>query len=460
MSAPQAQGFPQPAPAGPQGSIYPSYAPSTVTQPPQATFGNVPVPKEAENQFPSSGVPTSLGNGTLNYGQSALSGAGFIGVLSGTEADKNANDLSLKFGSFGMSSPAQGAGGDGSQESAQMPMGVAQPSGMPHMNYMPGAGMAGAGMAAGQYPGFQYGGAFGGASTGSIPGATGVQGAYGGGMEGAYGGGEYAAAGMPEPAKSADSSNSSSRNYNGNGRRGFKADSKGEKNNGSQQQQQQQQQQPQQPHPQQMPPQQAMQAGMPYGYQQLGYPQYPIQYHQAAFYGGYQGYPQAAAMQGQYAQQQQQPQQPQQQPTKMRPGMQNMQQYTFPAQGGYTAASYMAAAPATMGYDYSGYAADGSGYPVQPEAAPATSGAAATGTADAKAAAPTTNQQDIQQLAAAGFQHQYAAQGAYPQANYAYGGYAAQMQPQTGASMQQPAYGQQPYGGWQGGSSQQGSGGR
>ena len=53
-------------------------------------------------------------------------------------------------------------------------------------------------MAAGQYPGFQYGGAFGGASTGSIPAATGVQGAYGGETM-QYSGGEYAAAGMPEP---------------------------------------------------------------------------------------------------------------------------------------------------------------------------------------------------------------------------------------------------------------------
>merc|ERR1719487_2349663 len=109
---------------------------------------------------------------------------------------------------------------------------------------------------------------------------------------------------------------------------------------------------------------------MPYAYQQLGYPQYPAaMYHQAAFYGGYQQYPQAAAP---YSQQ----------PNKMRPG--TMQHYPFPAQGGAYQASYMA--PATMGgYDYPSYQ-DGS-YPVQQEPAPATSGAASTGATDTKAAA-------------------------------------------------------------------------
>merc|ERR1711977_161835 len=103
-----------------------------------------------------------------------------------------------------------------------------------------------------------------------------------------------------------------------------------------------------------------------------------------------------------------------------------------------------------MGYDYGNYA-DGS-YPVQ-DATPATSGAASAGSADNKQTA------DIQQLAASGFHTQYAGAGGYP-TNYYAGGYAApqsaHMQ-QTGASMQQPAYGQPYGGGWQGAPSQGGT---
>jgi len=414
--------------------------------------------KEAEATF-SAAPPASLGNGTLNYGQSALSGAGFIGTLPAETSDK-ATELSLKFGSFGISSPSNGAPANSevvSHESSQM--GMAQPSAMPHMNYMPGAGIA-----ATQYgAGFQYGGVFGGAANAAMPGTR--PGMAHAGMYGVedmqYGAAEY---GSPvEPTKGGEAS-ASSRNYNNSrrGQGGYSNDSKGSGGKHSSQQPSQQQQQPSQqqplsqpqqqqqqqqppPHPQQqMPPQhqaqqQAMQAGqhMPYAYQQMGYAQYAPVYPQAAFYGGYQGYPQATA---QYNQQ----------PNKMRPGAHaSMPQYSFPAQGGgYT--SYMGAAPATMGYDnYASYS-DGS-YPVQQqEAAPASSGAASAGTGDSKQTA------EIQQLAAGGFQH-YAGAGGY-QPNYYAGGYAApqsaHMQ-QTAATMQQPAYGQ-PYGGWQGGTPSQG----
>jgi hypothetical protein len=244
-------------------------------------------------------------------------------------------------------------------------------------------------------------------------------------------GGEY---GM-DASKAGEVGSSTTRNYNN---RRYRGDNKGDskQHSGAQQQQQQQPPQPQQqmpPQQQQMPPQhQQMQAGqhMPYAYQQLSYPpaHYPM-YQQAAFYGGYQpSFPQAAA--------------PYKQPNQMRPGTHAMPQYSFPAQGGGYATNYMTAAPATMGgYDYASYA-DGS-YQV-PDQPPATSGASSAGAADTKVAGA-----EIQQLAATGFHNQYAAAG-YPAGNY-YAGYAPQSahMPQTGASMQQTAYGQQSYGGWQ-----------
>lgn len=440
--------FQQPAPtAPPQSAIYPSYAPSTVTQAPQTYPGS----KDADNFPSSSAAPTSLGNGTsLNYGQS-LASSGYISALSGPDtADKATADMELTFGSLRMNSPSNGAAQGSvdavSQEpSQQMQMGVAQQSAMP-MNFMPGvpgAGIAGAGMATGQYGQYQYGGAFGGAGTGNgmpqaRPGMP-QAGTYNGAEEMQYGG-EYAAG--VDMSKGGDSS-TTSRNYNN--RRGLRGDSKGGDNKqggGAQAQPQQQQ----HPHPQQQMPQQAMQQGqhIPYAYaQQMQYQQYHPMYPQP-FYGGYQqAYPQQAAS---YTQQ----------PKNMRPGQHTMQAFTYPAHAqGYAQASYMQAAPATMGYGDGSYgygAGDGS-YPVQ-EATPATSGPASVGAADTKTQAA---QAEIQQLAAAQYQPQYGG-AAFPANYYQAGAYPAAQSghmPQSGQSMQQPAYGQQQgYGGWQGAPSQ------
>lgn len=418
----------------PASSIYPAYGVS-VSQASSSPPVSYAAGKGVDDTgFPTSASPTSLGNGTLNYGQSALSAAGYLSSLSNAGTAGRQSDIVPKFGSFAITSPANGTGTQSSDAEnvphETTPM-VAHPATAAQLNFVPGAGMA-----TGQY-GFppQYGGTFTGIAVSgdaSVHAARQMQQAQTYSGEDVHYGHDYNPGTDPTTTET-------TRSYRGSGYRGGESKGGETKHPAPHQIPQMQHQLPPQHQPQQ-----TMQAGQPqpmhyaYPQQQMTYtPQY-MYAPQAAFYGAayHQGFPAQAA---QYSQQ----------PNKMRPAV---AQYSgFPAQGGAAYASYMPAVPATIGYEGYSYA-DGS-YPVQDP--PASTGSAASSSTDSKG-----SPQDLQQLSAAGY-HNYAAAGVYPAANYQYAGAAYATTPQS-AHLQQPAaslqqtYGQQPYA-WQGGTPSQGS---